>query len=149
PVVSYRYSSYYDPCSCALQQVATPVTSYQLRAQSSPVQSWVQRCAQVPVTSYQKSCYWQPQTTCCQTSIGAPIPAGPPVVAPLVAPTIAPSISAPAPMGAPPAINEQREGGFVDKYYQPQKPAGVPNTSWQPLQGVPSFPTTNPTPPPP
>jgi len=89
PVCSYRYSCYYDPCTCSYQQVATPVTSYALRAQSCPVQSYVQRCCQVPVTSYQKVCYWQPQTTCCTTTEGAPI----------YAPT-----SAPAAVAQPPAV---------------------------------------------
>lgn len=73
PVVSYRYSSYYDPCSCSYTQVAVPQTSYQLKAQSSPVQSWVSRCVQVPVQGYQKVDYWQPQTTCCNTTVGAPV----------------------------------------------------------------------------
>jgi hypothetical protein len=73
-VTSYRYSCYYDPCTCSYKQVATPVTSYALRAQTCPVQSWVQRCASVPVTTYQKSCYLQPQTTCCQTTTGPLIP---------------------------------------------------------------------------
>jgi hypothetical protein len=149
PVTSYRYSAYYDPCSCGYQQVATPVTSYQLRAQSSPVQSWAQRCAQVPVTSYQKACYWQPQTTCCQTSVGALIPAGGPVVAPLPGP---PSITTtPGSVAPPPNINEQRDSGTFDKSYSPQtlqKPAATPNASWQPSLGIPTFPTTSPTPPP-
>ena len=76
PVTSYRYSCYYDPCTCNYQQVATPVVTHELRAKSCPVQSWVQRCAQVPVTMLQKSCYLEPQTTCCQTTIGALIPIG-------------------------------------------------------------------------
>ena len=76
PVTSFRYSSYYDPCTCNYQQVATPVTSYELRAKSCPVQSWVKRCAQVPVTTMQESFYLEPQKTCCQTTIGAPIPLG-------------------------------------------------------------------------
>jgi len=150
PVTSYRISNYVDPCSSCVKQVATPETSYQLRAQSSPVQSWVQRCAQVPVTSYQKSCYWQPQTTCCQTTVGALIPAGAPVMAQPVQP---PSITTvPAPSG-PPSINEQRDPNTIDKSYYPQqfqqKSSGVPNASWQPTLGVPTFPTTSPTPPPP
>jgi len=51
PVTSYRYSMYFDPTCCSYQQVATPVTSYQIRAQCCPVQTWVQRCCTVPVTS--------------------------------------------------------------------------------------------------
>ena len=53
---------------------------------------------------------------------------------------------------APPSVNEQRDQGNVDKMYYPQQPAqrpvGSPNASWQPSLGVPTFPTTNPTPPP-
>jgi hypothetical protein len=151
PVTSYRYSSYYDPCSCSYQQVATPVTSYQLRAQSCPVQSWVQRCAQVPVTSYQKSCYWQPQTTCCQTTVGALIPAAPTFAAPSAPATSGPpSIStSPGAAPAPPMINEQREPANTDKSFYPQKSSGIPNSSWQPSLGVPTFPATTPLPPPP
>jgi hypothetical protein len=108
PVASYRYSSYYDACSCSYQQVATPVTSYQLRAQSCPVQSYVQRCAQVPVTAYQKVCYWQPQTTCCTTTQGAPVYApSAPAMQPAMQPAMPPSVSAgpAAPPSAPPVIN--------------------------------------------
>src|SRR5207249_2861687 len=77
--------------------VAVPTTCYQLRAQSCPVQSWVSRCVQVPVQGYQKVDYWQPQTTCCTTTVGAPVlgTAPPPqvqiqVAPPVVAPSIAP-----------------------------------------------------------
>ncbi len=155
PVTSYRYSCYYDPCSCSYQQVATPVTSYQLRAQNCPVQSWVQRCAQVPVTTYQKSCYWQPQTTCCQTTTGALIPADGAV--PMVAPTNPPPNITPT--NPPPSLNEQRTPGtgtpgtgspLYDKSYYPQpQPMGVPNAAWKPALGLPAFPTTAPVPPPP
>ena len=145
PVTSYRYRAYYDPCSCGYQQVATPVTSYQIRAQSSPVQSWVQRCAQVPVTSYQKSCYWQPQTTCCQTTVGALIPAGTTVGAPRRCTDGASEHHADP--GAPPNIDEQRGPASFDKSYYPQtrqNPVAVPNASWRPTLGVPTFPTTSP-----
>ena len=129
PVTSYRYSCYYDPCTCSYQQVATPVTSQVLRAQSCPVQSYLQRCCQVPVTVQQKVCYWQPQTTCCTTTEGAPIyaptsapgavavPAQPPTVtttpqmppasqAPTMPPSISttPSMAPTSPM--PPSITE-------------------------------------------
>src|SRR5207302_4442137 len=93
---------------------------------------------------------------CCQTTIGALIPAGAPVSAPVIAAPQAgpPSISTtPGPTG-PPNINEQREPGNVDKLYYPQlqqqqNPAGIPNASWRPSLGAPTFPTTTPTPPPP
>ncbi len=71
PVTTVRYSTYYDPCSGCPSQVATPVTSYRLRSQCSPVTSYLQRTACKPVTSYQMAYYWEPQTTCCQTTIGA------------------------------------------------------------------------------
>src|SRR5262245_24575391 len=74
PVTSYRYSCYYDPCTCSYQQVATPQTCYQLRSKCCPVQSWVKRCCQVPVTTMQESFYLEPRTTCCTTTVGAPIP---------------------------------------------------------------------------
>jgi hypothetical protein len=99
------------------------------------VQSWVQRCCQVPVTTYQKSCYWQPQTTCCTTTQGAPIPVvtqqpavvqqqavvqQPPVVQQQVVvpqqtapPAAAPSITPPSnyPPPSPPNVYEQRTFG--------------------------------------
>jgi hypothetical protein len=104
PVTSYRTSYYYDACSCSYYQVATPTTSYQLRAKSCPVQSWVQRCAQVPVTTYQKSCYLEPRTTCCQTTVGAPIPMG--AAAPVIGNP--PSVIATPPQNStpPPQIKE-------------------------------------------
>ena len=159
PVVSYRYSCYYDPCTCSYQQVATPTTSYQLRAKSCPVQSWVQRCCQVPVTVQQKVCYWQPQTTCCTTTQGAPIPitgGGPPVVTPHVTPgapppagtaappNVTPSITNPnPPAGSPPNVDVQRSFGsgatpnpMYDRFYPPNQPNGSPPTmppaSWRP-----------------
>jgi hypothetical protein len=149
PVTTYRYSCYYDPCSCSYQQVATPCTSYQLRSQCCPVQSWVQRCCQVPVTTYQKSCYWQPQTTCCTTTQGNPIPmtTQPPVVTQpqTVQPPLnsappgagappgtgaVPSITNPGSSGYPPSVYEQRTfgtgngNGAYDKFYPPSQPAG-------------------------
>jgi hypothetical protein len=155
PVTSYRYSCYYDPCSCSYQQVATPCTSYTLRAQSCPVQSYVQRCAQVPVTAYQKVCYWQPQTTCCTTTEGAPIYA--PTSAPVAAPPVMaqpPAVTAapvPAPVPAqppqvqtapsitpapnPPSISESRtpangtsqpNNSMYDRYYPRPMPLNTP-----------------------
>ena len=156
PITSYRYSAYYDPCSCSYQQVATPTVSYQLREQRCPVQSWVSRCVQVPVQGYQKVDYWQPQTTCCQTTVGAPIynsappPAAPPVIhsnPPPAAPVEkAPEIkSTVTPSGNRPAM--------MDSFYPPIEKTpefknGTPNTSWQPQLGVPIpiRPTTQPPP---
>lgn len=103
PVTTYRYSAYYDPCSCSYQQVATPVTSYALKTQVSPVQSWVARCTQVPVTSYKQSCYLDPQTTCCNTTQGAPIP-----VAPTATTAPPPYASNVPPQPAPPIVDQQR-----------------------------------------
>lgn len=74
PVSSYQTSYYYDPCSCGYKAQCQQVTSYVARQQCCPVQSWVQRCTQVPVTSYKQMYYLEPQTTCCSTTIGAPIP---------------------------------------------------------------------------
>src|ERR1051325_6389160 len=115
PITTVRYSSYYDPCTCSYQQVATPSTSYQLREQKCPVQSWVSRCVQVPVQSYQKVDYLQPQTTCCQTTLGAPIigTSAPPMM------PMAPSITPPTIEG-PPKISTERTPAkpvMQDLYY--------------------------------
>jgi hypothetical protein len=75
---SMRYSCAYDPCTCRYQQVATPVTSYQLRSRCCPVTSYLQRTCMVPVTTQQEVRYWVPQTTCCNTTTGAPITQLPP-----------------------------------------------------------------------
>ena len=148
PVTSYRYSAYYDPCTCSYQQVAVPTTSYQLREQKCPVQSWVSRCVQVPVQSYQKVDYWQPQTTCCQTTLGAPVMGSPPAM-PMAGssnppPAVVPSI---APTDAPPSISGQKTPGtkptMWDQYYPPMEKApeirGSGNgASWQqPKLGLP------------
>jgi hypothetical protein len=156
PVTSYRYSAYYDPCTCATTQVAVPSVSYQLREQKCPVQSWVSRCVQVPVQGYQKVDYWQPQTTCCNTTLGAPIMNGqpPPQVAPppqpqpQPPPQISPSYS-PPPEG-PPSISGSKTPGtgaskspMWDSYYPPMQPnmpearTSTPNASWQPQLGNP------------
>lgn len=142
PVTSYRYSSYYDSCSCSYTQVAVPTTSYQLKAQSCPVQSWVSRCVQVPVQGYQKVDYWQPQTTCCNTTVGAPVMAAPqpPTVNPI------PSVPPPPPSSPePPSISGTRTPGMSnnkmwEQYYPPIEPNGRANpgaTSWQPQLGAP------------
>jgi hypothetical protein len=78
PVTSYRYSCYYDPCTCSYQQVAQPVTSYRLRSQCNAVTSYLERCQLVPVTTYRQSFYYEPVTTCCTTTVGAPVTTLPP-----------------------------------------------------------------------
>ncbi|HEX3313850.1 MAG TPA: carboxypeptidase regulatory-like domain-containing protein [Gemmataceae bacterium] len=99
PVTSYRIAYYADPCGCgSCKQVAVPQTSYQIRAQSSPVQSWVERCMKVPVTTQQLAYYLEPQTTCTQTTVGAPIP----LTAPNCPAPTAPYVPAPQqPVAAP------------------------------------------------
>ena len=143
PVTSYRYSLYVDPCTGCSQQVATPQVAYALKAQSSPVQSWVSRCVQVPVTVQQQVNYWQPQTTCCQTTQGAPIYSSspPPQIqsAPLVNPV------QPVQPEQPPSIRENRTPGpnssnqpQYDRYSPPLENATQnKGTSWQPQLGVP------------
>jgi hypothetical protein len=108
PVCSYRYSCYYDPCTCRYQQVAQPVTSYRLRSQCCPVTSYLQRCALQPVTSYQLSHYYEPVTTCCTTTVGAPIFGQPPAGAATV-----PAV----PGGQPPVVGEGRQ------FPTPQQPS--------------------------
>ena len=63
PVCSYRYSTYYDPCSGCPQQIATPVTSYQLREKCNTVTRYIERCRMVPVTSYRQVTTMQPVVT--------------------------------------------------------------------------------------
>ena len=125
PVTTVRYSSYYNPNTCCYQQVAVPTTSLELRTKQCPVQSWVSRCVQVPVQGYQKVDYWQPQTTCCTTTLGAPILGGPPPqqgqmpLAPMQAP----------PPEMPPSISGSKSPGFGvekpmwDRYYPPMEKA--------------------------
>ena len=95
PCTSYRYSCYYDPCTCSYQQVAQPVTTYRLRSQCCPVTSYLQRCCMQPVTSYQQAFYYEPVTTCCTTSVGAPVAAVPSGAA--VVPGVSSVPSAPPP----------------------------------------------------
>jgi hypothetical protein len=140
PCTSYRYSSYYDPCTCSYQQVATPVTSYKLRSQCCPVQSWVQRCTQVPVTSYQKSFYWEPQTTCCTTTIGAPI--GLPPGAALPGGGAPPNVQG-GQTGQPPQVDGQGSGGGnpdYNKYFKEQYRQLAPNGQpANPAQTTPTY----------
>jgi hypothetical protein len=132
-VTSYQTSYYPDPCHCGCYVAkCSPVTSYQLKQQSCPVQSWVQRCAQVPVQSYKLSYYYEPQTTCCNTTIGAPV-AAPPSSAPSSAPPSSPSYY------PPPSINEQRTpppGPSVgSSSFQPHTMTSNPSppaSAWQP-----------------
>jgi hypothetical protein len=156
PVTSYRYSCYYDPCTCSYQQVATPTTSYMLREQKCPVQAWVSRCVQVPVQAMQKVDYWQPQTTCCQTTVGAPImnggtPAPPPMIN--AVPEARPMER---PMERPPEIKSNTTPGTngakptpYEQYYPPIEPSktSLPNSTWRPQLGAPQ-PVQQPTPPP-
>jgi hypothetical protein len=140
PVTTYRYSSYYNPCTCCYQQVAVPTVGYELRAKQCPVQSWVSRCVQVPVQEYQRVDYWQPQTTCCSTTVGAPIMATPP---PAPAQPLPPVVT-PAPE-IPPVIKGNTQGNgakpMYDSYYPPQEKApviqGAPS-GFQPQLGVPT-----------
>jgi hypothetical protein len=90
---SYRYSCYFDPCTCRYQQVAQPVVSYRLRSKCCPVTSYLQRTCMTPVTTMQAYTYYEPQTTCCTTTTGAPV-AAPPAGAP--------------PSAAPPSTDETR-----------------------------------------
>lgn len=142
PVTTYRYSSYYDPCSCGYTQVAVPQTSYQLKAQSSPVQSWVSRCVQVPVQGVQKVDYWQAQTTCCTTTLGAPVLGAPPVGAPVqVAPPIRPTDSPPEISGSKPMSAPKTT--MWEQYYPPlekvpESKGITPGTSFQPQLGTPT-----------
>jgi hypothetical protein len=154
PITTMRYSSYYDPCTCSTIQVATPQQSFELRAQSCPVQTWVSRCVQVPVQSVQKVDYWQPVTTCCQTTYGAPVLGN---GAPL--PQMPPAGPAPA-IDGPPSISGSKSGSsptndMWKKYYPDQEKAppeikgsSLPNTPWQPQLGQP-VPMQNTTPQPP
>lgn len=151
PVTTYRYSSYYDPCTCSYTQVAVPTQSYELRSKCCPVQTWVSRCVQVPVQGYQKVDYWQPVTTCCQTTYGAPIVGSgpPPAAAPIASPPPMPPAGVAAPEG-PPSISGSKTPGtglsnqtpMWEKYYPPLEKApeikgSVTPNSWQPQLGVP------------
>ena len=166
PVCSYRYSCYYDPCTCSYKQVAQPVTSYRLRSQCSPVTSYLQRCALQPVTSYQLSCYYEPVTTCCTTTVGAPIYGQPPAGAATV-PAQPPAVPAQPPVvgegrqvpqAQPPSVGEGREyapttnegsrynrnpAPYMPKatdnsyYRQPQLQSPVPTQPAAPVQAPP------------
>jgi len=140
PVTTVRYSCYYDPCTCSYGQIATPSVSYQLREQKCPVQSWVSRCVQVPVQAYQKVDYWQPQTTCCQTTEGAPIYSGgaptpppPPTVSPEMRPMEKPEIKS----STTPGVSIKPD--MYKQYFPPIEKTETksPNTSWQPQLGAP------------
>jgi hypothetical protein len=127
PVTTYRYSCYYDPCSCSYQQVAQPVTSYRLRSQCCPVTSYLQRCCLQPVTTYQQAFYYEPVTTCCTTSVGAPVATLPPgatatpgaAAVPAVPSVPSPGVSS-QPTNPPPAVSSE-EGSPPAGQIQPQK----------------------------
>jgi hypothetical protein len=153
PVTSYRYSLYVDPCTGCAQQVATPSVAYQLKAQSSPVQTWVSRCVQVPVTVTQKVDYWQPQTTCCTTTQGAPI-----YTTPLPQSQQPPLIQAepgtPQSNQAPSIRSEGAapKGTLNQQYYPPLEKIPGNGASFQPSLGMPvpvptSAPPAQPSPP--
>lgn len=106
PCTSVRYSCYFDPCTCRYQQIATPVTTYRLRSRCSAVTNYLQRCCLQPVTTYQQMTYYEPQTTCCTTTIGAPVAAPPPGAAmmqPAPQPAVqgTPMVPAPGVQGSP------------------------------------------------
>ncbi len=105
PVTTYRYSCSYDPCTCSYQQTACPVTSYRLRSQCCPVTSYLQRCCMQPVTLYQQAFYYEPVTTCCTTSVGAPIAAPPPGVSSV--PAAPPPAVSSQPAAPPPGVSSQ------------------------------------------
>lgn len=150
PVTSYRYSCYYDPCTCSYQQVAQPTTSYRLRSQCCPVTSYLQRCQVTPVTTYQQMNYYEPQTTCCTTTTGAPvasIPQSSSVVSPTVPTTQAPPVAETrqpglAPAAGAPNVAESREpapadGGVkFDRSRQPQFGAPIQITPNNPAPAV-------------
>ena len=149
PVTSYRYSCSYDPCTGCPTQVATPCTSYRLRSQCCPVTSYLQRTACKPVTSYQMAYYWEPQTTCCQTTIGAPVYTQP-AVAPATPPAASDSYGGAAPGsygGTPPAAGDSGGGqpptttDSSRKVAPPEPPTLMPkadpNSYRQPVLGAP------------
>ena len=151
PVTTYKYSSYYDASTCCYQQVAVPCTSYELRAKQCPVQSWVSRCVQVPVQGVQKVDYWQPVTTCCTTTMGAPtFGTAPPLQQPIPAPLIQP-----LPAEKPPLISTDKtptKPTLLEQYYFPKIEPTAPEirgSSFEPKLGlpVPMLPAATPQPP--
>lgn len=151
PVTTYRYSAYYDPCTCSYQQVAVPQQSFELRAKNCPVQSWVSRCVQVPVQGYQKVDYWQPVTTCCQTTLGAPIlgngaPAMPPAMPPAAAPVpdLPPSISGQKTPAK--SMSDQYQYYFPKQEAAPEIRGSTSGSSFQPKLGLPLPPQVAPQP---
>jgi len=133
PVTSYRYSCYYDPCSCSYQQVAQPCTSYRLRSQCCPVTSYLQRCCMKPVTSYQQAFYYEPVTTCCTTSVGAPIAALPPGAS--AAPGAPPPGVSSQPAVPPPGVSSQPSVPPPGVSSQPSTPPPGVNSTEAPPPG--------------
>ncbi|MCI0457134.1 MAG: carboxypeptidase-like regulatory domain-containing protein, partial [Gemmataceae bacterium] len=140
----YRYSCYFDPCTCSYQKVACPVTAYQLRAQCCPVQSWVQRCCSVPVTTYQRCSYWEPQTCCTDPcSNGCAVPNGGAAVVPPPPVGVQPSTP------PPPIIDEnlRKSGNGAPPTQQFYGPGNAAPGSRQPLpNGVAPFKPASPAP---
>src|SRR5262249_2855553 len=75
-------------------------------SQCCPVTSYLQRCALRPVTCWNQVSYYEPVTTCCNTTTGAPV-AAPPAGA-----TVVPGVSEttqPAQPTMPPGVSEERQ----------------------------------------
>jgi hypothetical protein len=126
-VTSCHVSCFFDPCTCQWRQVSQPVTSYRLRSQCCPVTSYLQRCALQPVQSMQQVNYWEPVTTCCTTTVGAPV-FTPPAAAAVAVPTApaAPSVPAVPVPANPPGTSEQSTQPFVPA---PGTSEGAPPTT--------------------
>jgi hypothetical protein len=136
PVTTYRYSCYFDPCTCRYQSVATPCTSYCLRSRCCPVTSYLQRTCMTPVTTYQQSFYYEPVTTCCTTTTGAPVASLPPGAVTNPAPAASGGAAAPATTETrepavpppPPGTTETRDPGTPasDSHKIDRNPATTP-----------------------
>lgn len=63
PVTKYTYTSYYDPCSNACQQIAVPRTSYVRKESCNTVMKYVERTRMVPVQVQRKVEVTQPVVT--------------------------------------------------------------------------------------
>jgi Carboxypeptidase regulatory-like domain len=147
PVCSYTYSSYYDPCTCTCQSVATPTTSYRLRSKCNSVTNYVARISYRPVTTMRQSCYLEavPVNPCCPPA-GAPGPvaaipvpgAAPPLNLQTPEPALGEQRTVPAPGAPAPGLSEDRS------YYG----GAMPPLTGQSLRQPPRVPTFAPVPPP-
>jgi hypothetical protein len=141
PVTSYRYSCVYDPCTCSYRQVCTPCTSYRLRSQCSPVTSYLQRCCLQPVTSYRQVNYWVPETTCCETTIGAPTYT-PPAAAAIAQPSVGEESTVPS-VPAVPGVSDSSDSTHIPPSVSERSdfnrfmPPANPNSLQQPRLGAP------------